>query len=605
MGLLLAGTAITAQQVQIERIEKNPDVQTNVASPFLLKTNYLSEDFEGGTFPPAGWIVNSGSASTITSPMQEWHLGNNGNPGGCARVRYVNSVDVHDEYLITPTVDLSSPTSSDVFLQFDFNTSIYWHVDPNDNADIKVYASTDNGATWSDTLWGEDDTTLLIASHCDGWEQYTWTRAFVNINNLTGAGMNQVKFAFHYKGQDGAQFNLDNILIADALKYDLVSIDDFGSDVSTDFEYSMIPLSQVRPMSFGLVTRNIGVDSMTGQGVDYDISDGSSSVDAGSFGDTTLLSFGIDTLFYTTSFTPSTLGTYTYTLTSKGDSTDQDPTNNERSRNLEVTNNIWALDYGTDESEINQAGAVGVDSNGVFKIGNQFFSIATDTIWSVEVGIGSNPASVGNDFFVEIRKFNTNISDWEVVATTPSHTVTNNDLGTLVNVDLNQSASLRGLPIGPGEQYVVLAGHNGGSFTERVFFTRAGLVAEGTVLWTDDNDALVRFGGKQKAMRIRPNFDRNSNTASVNENSSVLVAQNMPNPARENTVISYTLLNNTDITLTITDAMGKVVKTITRNNQPKGTHVFNVNTSDLANGIYQYTVRGAGSSVTKSMVVAK
>lgn len=597
MGLLLAGTAITAQSLMVKTAGNGEVIKPS--TPTITKATVVwSNDFSNAS----DWVMTNTS-----NPALDWSIETDPNaipvlalkPAAFTTVSngyaFINSdaagqgATQNCDITIANPIDLSAVSSVGLRFQHSYRTF-------EDRRTVQV--SNDNGATWTEFVITEG-----LNSEAN---QNTANPDILTLNiSSVAANQAQVLIRFHYEASWGWYWAIDDIDIIELDPFDLKAIDTYGADIMTDFEYSMVPMSQVRPISFGMVIKNIGGDSLTGAGVNYDINDGSSSVETGSFGDTIIQSTMIDTLFGTSTFTPSSVGTYTITLTAKADSADADPSNNTMTRSIEVTNNIWALDYGTDEVQINQPGAVGVDSNGVFKIGNQFLSVGTDTIWSVEVGIGSNPASVGNDFFVEIRKFNTSISDWEVVATTPPHTVTNNDLGTLVNVDLNQSASLRGLPIAQGEQYVILAGHNGGSFTERVSFTRAGLVAEGTVLFTDDNDALTRFGNKQRAMRIRPNFDRASNSAGVNENASVLVAQNMPNPARENTVISYTLVNNTDVTLTITDAMGKVVKTITRNNQSKGTHVFNVNTSDLANGIYQYTVRGAGSSVTKSMVVAK
>ncbi|CAN5755573.1 hypothetical protein BH11BAC7_BH11BAC7_22140 [soil metagenome] len=80
--------------------------------------------------------------------------------------------------------------------------------------------------------------------------------------------------------------------------------------------------------------------------------------------------------------------------------------------------------------------------------------------------------------------------------------------------------------------------------------------------------------------------------------------QNMPNPANGNTVINYTLANNSDVLFNITDVTGKVVYTENINNQSAGSHRVDINTNVLANGIYFYSMTIGGQQVTRKMTVA-
>lgn len=135
--------------VQVESVETPPHYST--------KISYLTQDFEGVTFPPAGWTTVSGTNSTVTTADEEWHRTTNGNPGGAAFVTYVSSVRYHDEYLISPEVTLPNSACR---IGFDFNSSIYWHAQTlggtYDNVDLKLLISTNSGASWDDIIWQED-----------------------------------------------------------------------------------------------------------------------------------------------------------------------------------------------------------------------------------------------------------------------------------------------------------------------------------------------------------------------------------------------------------------------------------------------------------------
>lgn len=452
--------------------------------------------------------------------------------------------------------------------------------------------SNDGGMTWTD---------FVITEGVNAEANQNTLNPEVLTLNISSVAANQdsVMIRFHYEGNFGWYWAIDDVTVIELDPYDLKAIDTYGSD-DTDFEYSQLPLSQTRPISFGLIIKNVGGDTITGAGFDYDINDGSSSVETGTFGNDTLPSIATDTIYGESTFTPSALGTYTTTLTAKGDSADADLSDNTLSRTMQVTNFIWALDYGNDGSEISQPNAVDIDSTDVFKMGNQFFSQAQDTIWSVDVQLGTSQLSVGNEFFIEIREFDG--ANWFEVSTSLGHVVTANEPGSIINIDLQDEVILE-----PGTQIVILACHFGGSFNERVYFARSGEVAEGTVLFADpSDDGLTRFGGKQQAMRVRANLDRFSNNVSISEEDlSLSLEQNMPNPAKENTVVSYSLINNAEVTLKITDLNGKVIMTYNQGNQVKGTHVINVDTRQMAQGVYQYTLTAGTKSATKSMVVVK
>jgi len=81
---------------------------------------------------------------------------------------------------------------------------------------------------------------------------------------------------------------------------------------------------------------------------------------------------------------------------------------------------------------------------------------------------------------------------------------------------------------------------------------------------------------------------------------------NYPNPATNNTNIKFSLVNATDVTVTIMDMAGNTVNTITQTNLTSGEHVIAVNTSSLPSGDYLYIVRtAAGDGIASKMSVIK
>ncbi len=162
----------------------------------------LSEDFEGTTFPPSGWTLNQ------TNPNVTWYQLSGGvtgwNSGKTAAVDY-DDVSNQDEWLITPSLDLTSATNPE--LSFSIGYSYYWAVSPEDNYDVHVKVSTDNGVSWT-SIW--DDT-----------QEPSFTTPFMKINKLLDltafAGESNVKIAFQYIGFDGAGLYLDDVVVGEEL----------------------------------------------------------------------------------------------------------------------------------------------------------------------------------------------------------------------------------------------------------------------------------------------------------------------------------------------------------------------------------------------------
>lgn len=159
-----------------------------------ITTIPFEEGFEGDVFPPECWeVVNSHS-----SPTSNWHI-SAGSIGNGAEVLWSDD-SMMDEWLISPKFDFSAVTSS-IELSFDIMMSYTWMVE-NEGADLFVKTSTDGGNTWN-SVWREEDLGYF--------ENWTYYNPKVNFNHLMG--QSNVKFAFHFYGNDGAQTVIDNVKV--------------------------------------------------------------------------------------------------------------------------------------------------------------------------------------------------------------------------------------------------------------------------------------------------------------------------------------------------------------------------------------------------------
>ena len=107
------------------------------------------------------------------------------------------------------------------------------------------------------------------------------------------------------------------------------------------------------------------------------------------------------------------------------------------------------------------------------------------------------------------------------------------------------------------------------------------------------NDILTDQLGMQWGLKVEE-----PNTGEV-----LLVSQNYPNPTSGLTNITVNLNAPGDLNLTVRNAAGMELKNITLSNLYRGTHNISLDASDLAAGVYTYSITAGGSTITNSMLV--
>jgi len=120
--------------------------------------------------------------------------------------------------------------------------------------------------------------------------------------------------------------------------------------------------------------------------------------------------------------------------------------------------------------------------------------------------------------------------------------------------------------------------------------------------------SLGAFGinrGEQTNLMVRMILDDHSNRIDSSPLANLVsrLEQNYPNPADQQTQITYELVSPSNVELKITDIQGRLVKTIYEGKRAPGKHNIRVETNDLKPGMYLYTLTTGNYTETKRMIV--
>lgn len=167
------------------------------ASEVIVPTKtVLTEDFEENSFPANGWSIKS------TVADKTWYQGTE--YGSKMAMVDLSKTEQQNEWLISPAIDLRAQATK-AGIVFDFYTNYYWSV-TNHHHNLKVMASTDNGANW-EQIWQLWD--WNTKNEFGAWEK---TQAKVTIPDKF-QNAESVQFAFVYEGKDSTSLWLDNVQV--------------------------------------------------------------------------------------------------------------------------------------------------------------------------------------------------------------------------------------------------------------------------------------------------------------------------------------------------------------------------------------------------------
>ena len=100
-------------------------------------------------------------------------------------------------------------------------------------------------------------------------------------------------------------------------------------------------------------------------------------------------------------------------------------------------------------------------------------------------------------------------------------------------------------------------------------------------------------------------IEKNPKEKTLTENNREFSTSSYPNPFNPTTTISYTLPTDELVVLKIYDILGRVVTTLVNEEKEAGTYSAIFDASNLASGIYIYTISAGNFHQTKKMLLIR
>lgn len=276
--------------------------------------------------------------------------------------------------------------------------------------------------------------------------------------------------------------------------------------------------------------------------------------------------------------------TYTVgTVTNNTEIVDELPGNNTIADvNFGVTNFIYARDNNT---------FAGSTSNGTdgFEVGNLFDIWSDQTLNGLTIRLagGANGTAVGTEIFVKI--YGIENGDFAFIEESAPFIVAANNTNTLLTIPFLSPVNLV-----TGETYLVVVG----SYDATLKVSNAGSSQPQTCFFKDLADDTWYYTTSTPVVRM--NFDPTVGMSdAIDLVSEVKV---YPNPTDSEATLEFNLSNNSDVVVTITDILGKIVSLSALTNTQSGLNSISLNCSSYQSGIYYVAVESNGSKITKKFI---
>ena len=365
---------------------------------FIAQSQILfSEDFDGISGPTAG------GAGTYSFPTG-WLKRNVDNFTPNAQVSYVNeawerredfqisvidSVAFSTSYYTTPGI--SNDWMWTPAISITPNAVLKWKARAYDPAfpdgyevRIMTQSSAPGGPTGGTGVIGNQLTNSTVLFSITN-ENTTMTDRLVSLSAFAGE---TVWIAWRNNSNDKFILVIDDVMVEIQNDFD-------ANLVSTTLlsEYTNTPINQTVALPLSATISNIGIQALTNVSLNVEVFNSAGTNVYSTTGAPSNLAAGATANFTATSFLPATADTFEVVYTAVMDETDVVPTNNSLTREIIITDSIYARDKGA------ATGSLGIGAgNGGF-MGQQFEIVETDTLSSITLGfnrgyVGKNLAAV-------------------------------------------------------------------------------------------------------------------------------------------------------------------------------------------------------------------
>lgn len=472
-----------------------------------------------------------------------------------------------------------------------------------------------------------DSTFVFVSNNGTTWTKFPVNKTLKNNDfcvgnpelvkvNITSVAANQatvwIRFQFYSPSSlaanagCGYSWMIDDAALADIAPNDMQfekAIADVNSTVpSTDFGglYTMMPKTQVLPVTFGAILSNQGAASQTNVKFNVSISNGSNVYNQTSTVVPTSAVGHIDTLFINSpTFIPSATQTTTYTMTYSLSQTETElaaeMTNNSKQIKLTVNDTIFARDNGVASDIVSSGFFVDGDTDGS-EIGNTFQFSNDATANSISAFVASSTTD-GTSITAKIHKLSPN---GDVLELTNSNTIlisgaANKNkwytlkVNQLLMKDSVYIASIMQSGITTSASVVVI-GADDQTF-QRSGATWLNIVSGTNQGWfTIKELPLIRLNIKSGFVGIEELTTKGFS-----------LEQNSPNPFSNSSTVSYELAKDArNVSFSVIDITGRVISS-EKVSSTLGKH--SISLTKYAAGVYYYSLTVDGVSTTKKMIV--
>ena len=360
-------------------------------------------------------------------------------------------------------------------------------------------------------------------------------------------------------------------------------------DIVQKYDYYSTPLTQVIPMTVGAVISNMGSVSQA-KVVSIEILQGSTSVYTATE-NITILPGVTDTLWHTSTFTPTTNGVYTVKFSLP---TDAINTNNTQSEDFEVTPNIYGHNFpigGTSFFGFNT-----VDAE--IGMGNLYEINANQQLNGINVQFATG-TTVSAEVRCELWEVLTNIQGdmnfiTDVTFTVPSPL----NIATPTTIAFSSPAQMEAEKL----YMVILKTYQDATNKLRIRSSVKGDDDFSTIGYGPfaTGGVVNYFSGWGKAPYISLNFDP---TIGINETTSEISGVSIyPNPSSSSVNLEMNIANPSEVSIQVTDLSGKIVATQNLGFLPLGKNQTTIQSASFKNGLYYLTVSSNGTTVTKKFI---
>lgn len=402
----------------------------------------------------------------------------------------------------------------------------------------------------------------------------------------------QLRLRFRWHGNWDYGWQFDNVTVLDLPDYDLKISKVFRGDWTAlnPLMYSYVPEEQATEFVIGADIKNIGYLDLTNCAFDWEILDPTLAVVASGTSGTlaNLANNENDTVWVSTGFTPTDLGTYTINFTAVSDFAEAviDEGNNSLTDDyFELTDYTYGADYSF------YTGAFygwSSDPDGSASAGNIFQINADGVIGGVTAELDDFADVVDQLIYYAVYLWDG--AAFALADQTADYTTTAADEGEFVTLYFDTPVD-----VVTGDFALVVAGHYGG--TTHPGFEMAGQVPPGQVQGTDAGGATVSLLNPSSPVVRALMHD----FTAVEEHQSADAMHIYPNPANDLLTVNMTLAKADNTVITVMDLSGKVVKTVSVGNV-NGTKNINLNIDDLSSGAYFIQVSSQQGKMTQKFI---